>query len=257
MAPLSAAQSALDAEMVLLPVLAQLDDGVFGPADGRMADLGCGPGCGTVALAERFPEATVVGLDWADDVLTAGRARAEARGVSDRVTFVSGDLDSELSAVDGPVDLVMASMSLHHVSDIPAAAARAVTMLVPGGRLLIIEHGQPVSCRPASPALATTGHSSHKLADAEWLQLLTDAGLTDVGQAEHRVGYGAPLDDRVRSWLVGHFRRRLELGRHNLDADQVAAIAELADDTSPTGVARSDELSAEVTRMVHQGQKPA
>jgi trans-aconitate 2-methyltransferase len=38
-------------------------------------DLGCGPGNSTEVLAERFPEATVTGLDSSDDMLRDARQR--------------------------------------------------------------------------------------------------------------------------------------------------------------------------------------
>ena len=47
-----------------------------------VADLGCGPGNLTAALAERWPEATVVGVDNSAEMIAAARATAEiaARG---------------------------------------------------------------------------------------------------------------------------------------------------------------------------------
>lgn len=47
---------------------------------GSVADVGCGPGTVPFAMAEQFPEATVVGYDAAEPVLAENRDRAEREG---------------------------------------------------------------------------------------------------------------------------------------------------------------------------------
>lgn len=51
-------------------------------------DLGCGAGNISRVLAERFPEASIVGIDSSDDML----AKARAQTGEPRVTFAKGDL---------------------------------------------------------------------------------------------------------------------------------------------------------------------
>ena len=52
-----------------------------------MADVGCGVGWSTIALALAYPGATVVGLDLDEPSVEAARANAADAGVADRVTF--------------------------------------------------------------------------------------------------------------------------------------------------------------------------
>lgn len=67
--------------------------GRLDPANGTrpghaIYDLGCGAGNITRLLAERFPEAPVVGIDSSDEML----AKARTQTVDKRVTFTKGDL---------------------------------------------------------------------------------------------------------------------------------------------------------------------
>src|SRR6202007_373006 len=55
-----------------------------------VADLGCGPGNLTAALAGRWPEATVVGVDNSPEMIEA--ARATARGGTANLSFELGDV---------------------------------------------------------------------------------------------------------------------------------------------------------------------
>ena len=59
----------------------------------RVADLCTGSGCITIALAKRWPEATVIAVDYSEEALTVAQRNAAENGVS--VQFVRADLLSE------------------------------------------------------------------------------------------------------------------------------------------------------------------
>jgi release factor glutamine methyltransferase len=64
-------------------------------ADGatvRVADVGTGSGCLAVTIAKQLPEATVTAIDISPDALAVAKRNGERHGVTDRVTFVEGDL---------------------------------------------------------------------------------------------------------------------------------------------------------------------
>lgn len=94
----------------------------------RVVDLGCGPGNSTQALAERYPEADIAGLDTSPDMLAAARARLP------KVTFIQGDLQDWR---DGPADLIMANAVLHWVPDHVAVMTRLTRQLGPLGCLAV------------------------------------------------------------------------------------------------------------------------
>ena len=94
----------------------------------RIVDLGCGPGNSTQLLAERYPEAEVVGLDASPDML------ASARGRLPRLTFVQGDVADWRG---GPADLIFANAVLHWVPDHISVMARLTRQLAPLGCLAV------------------------------------------------------------------------------------------------------------------------
>jgi SAM-dependent methyltransferase len=102
----------------------------------RVADVGCGRGVTTVLMAQAFPRAEFVGVDFHEESLAAARARADAAGVADRVTFVRADASGYPGRGFG---LVCFFDVLHDLGDPFAAAAHARRALAPGGTLMLVE----------------------------------------------------------------------------------------------------------------------
>jgi SAM-dependent methyltransferase len=103
-----------------------------GPAD--VLDLGCGTGSLSVLLAEAGYH--VAGVDLAEQMVEAARAKASAAGVD--VQFNQGD------AADPPhqphsFDVVLTRHVLWALPDPAAAIGRWVELLRPGGRLVLVE----------------------------------------------------------------------------------------------------------------------
>jgi len=78
-------------------------------------DLGCGDLTPILPLLEAVPVERYVGVDESDVALTIATTRLEALGLSSRL--IEGDLLAALDEIDGPIDLVLASFSLHHLAD--------------------------------------------------------------------------------------------------------------------------------------------
>lgn len=70
----------------------------------RALDLGTGTGLAAFAVARRFPEAEVVGVDLADRMVAEARDATPAE-LTDRVTFQTGDAE-HLPFADGTFELV-------------------------------------------------------------------------------------------------------------------------------------------------------
>jgi methylase of polypeptide subunit release factors len=88
-----------------------------------IADVGCGTGWSSIAIARGFPRVTVVGLDLDERSVAEARAHAESSGVADRVTFeVRNAADPGLA--EG-FDLVCAFETIHDMCD-PVGALRAM-----------------------------------------------------------------------------------------------------------------------------------
>jgi SAM-dependent methyltransferase len=77
---------------------------VVDPAPARALDLGTGTGQGAFAIARRFPEARVVGVDLADRMIAEAKRKTPPE-LRDRVAFEQGDASS-LAYPDGSFDLI-------------------------------------------------------------------------------------------------------------------------------------------------------
>lgn len=105
------------------------------PADWMVADIGTGTGYLLGVLADRFRK--VIAVDPAEAMLAVARQRPEVRQ-ADNIEFREGGLQ-ELPLACGEVDLVIASLVLHHVEDPEGAMGEMARCLRPGGMLLVIE----------------------------------------------------------------------------------------------------------------------
>lgn len=94
-----------------------------------VVDLGCGPGNLTRTLAQRWPEAHVVGIDSSPEMV----ARAQADDVRPGLSFAVGDLREW--APDEPVDVLTSNATLQWVPGHVELLPRLVAAVRPGGWL--------------------------------------------------------------------------------------------------------------------------
>src|SRR4051812_21141438 len=119
----------------VLPAVPGVDDALR--AGGRVADIGCGYGWSTIAMARRWPAGWVDGFDVDEPSVERGRKHAGEAGVSARVTFSTEDV-REVEAADA-YDLVIAVECVHDMPD-PVGALTAMRRLVrPGGTVLVLD----------------------------------------------------------------------------------------------------------------------
>lgn len=93
-------------------------------------DLGCGPGQLTAALADRWPSATVVGLDSSPQMIERASEYA-----SDRVSFAVADIVGWRA--DRTVDVLVANAALQWVPGHRDVLPHLASQLAPGGWLAI------------------------------------------------------------------------------------------------------------------------
>ncbi|MGE0547059.1 MAG: methyltransferase [Kofleriaceae bacterium] len=169
---------------------------MFGPAATSLAaqltraprnilDIGCGSGVWSLAIAERFPDARVTGLDL-PAVLEAFHSRARMVGVADRTSTIAGDVH----AVDIPraFDLVVIANVLRIEAPDRARAIvrRAARALEPGGELLVVDAlsgGTPARERAReiyALHLAMRTDHGRVYSSAEITGWMTAEGLRDV-----------------------------------------------------------------------------
>jgi 2-polyprenyl-3-methyl-5-hydroxy-6-metoxy-1,4-benzoquinol methylase len=120
-----------------LPAIADVDRRLRGEPAARVADLACGAGWSSVAIAQAYPLARVDGFDLDPDVIAAARRNAEQAGVSGRVSFAVTDASGP--GWSGRYDLVTIFEGLHDMSR-PADALRVARgMLGPSGSVVIAD----------------------------------------------------------------------------------------------------------------------
>jgi protein-L-isoaspartate O-methyltransferase len=103
----------------------------------RVADVACGMGWSSIAIARAYPLATVDGFDLDPDAIADAVRNAEAEGLADRVSFRVADATApELSR---RFDLVTILESLHDMAR-PIEVLRTVrAMLADNGTVVIID----------------------------------------------------------------------------------------------------------------------
>ena len=95
----------------------------------RVYDLGCGPGNITRMLKERWPEASVTGVDSSADMLAKARREAPA------VALEQADIAQW--APPAPADLIFSNATLHWLDDHASLLPSLVKQLAPRGVLAI------------------------------------------------------------------------------------------------------------------------
>jgi ubiquinone/menaquinone biosynthesis C-methylase UbiE len=103
----------------------------------RTADLACGGGWSSIAMARAYPEARVDGFDADAASIELARAAAQAEGLGDRVRFHVGDAAGGGEA--GGYDLVTVFEAIHDIAH-PVATLRAMRALAaPDGAVLVMD----------------------------------------------------------------------------------------------------------------------
>jgi ubiquinone/menaquinone biosynthesis C-methylase UbiE/DNA-binding transcriptional ArsR family regulator len=137
-----------------------------------IADLGAGEGAFALLLAQRAKK--VIAVDTSAKMIEVSRDQALQHGI-DNIEFRLGDME-ELPIANGEVDLVFFSQSLHHALHPERAVEEAARILVPGGRIVLLD------------LVKHRFEEARELYADEWLgfkeaeleSMLQKAGFTDV-----------------------------------------------------------------------------
>jgi demethylmenaquinone methyltransferase/2-methoxy-6-polyprenyl-1,4-benzoquinol methylase len=112
------------------------------PERGRVLDLATGTGDLALMIARLHPDASVVGSDPSSKMLEVGIEKVARTGLSDRVTLEEGDaqaLPYETDTFDG----CCIAFGIRNVPDRSKALAEMARVTKPGGRVAVLELGEP------------------------------------------------------------------------------------------------------------------
>lgn len=198
----------------------------------RVVDLGAGSGTGALALARELPGSRVTAVDVSAEMLAHLRSRADAAGLGDRVDAVEADLDRPWPDF-GPVDVVWAAASMHHMADPGQALASAFGALRPGGLLVIAELDSFPRFLTGTPdeALEDRGHVAADKRRHEaglhmhenWGDRISQAGFTEVTERRFAIDLEPPLPAAAARYAEVTLRRmRQGLAESLIEADLAA-----------------------------------
>lgn len=118
-----------------IPAMPDIAERLRSSTSARVADLGCGSGWSSIAMALAYPEARIHGIDLDEASIEEARSNAASAGVSDRVHFDCRDAGDP--ALAGQYDLVTFFETLHDMAHPVAALRAARALLTEGGAVLV------------------------------------------------------------------------------------------------------------------------
>ncbi|MCC6179333.1 MAG: methyltransferase domain-containing protein [Chloroflexi bacterium] len=120
-----------------LPQVADIHARLGAEPAARVADIACGAGWSSIAIAKAYPKARVDGFDLDEPSVELARANATEHGVIDRVGFEVRDVADPSLA--GRYDLVVGFEMLHDLTRPVEALRRMRGLLADGGAVLIMD----------------------------------------------------------------------------------------------------------------------
>ncbi len=149
----------------------------------RVLELGCGTGNLSLRLAESLPLAALTLVDGSQEMIALVRSRIERSGsaASERITYVQSRFE-ELEFPPRSFDLVVSSISLHHVQDKARLYARIRSFMSAGGRFCFADQirGDP--------------ESNHRLNWERWLEFCREPGNCTSEEIDSLLQHAAAHD---------------------------------------------------------------
>jgi len=149
----------------------------------RVLELGCGTGNLSLRLSAKFPNATFSSVDGSAEMVSLTRSRLEgaAAAVARRAEFITSKFEN-LSLPTASFDLVVSSISLHHVEDKETLYQSVHALLRPGG------------CICFADQIRGSPESNHQLNWNRWLDFCRQPGHCSPEEIQSLLDHAAAHD---------------------------------------------------------------
>lgn len=114
------------------------------PTGGRVLEIGCGTARNLVAVARRYREVPLFGIDISSEMLATARQVVARQGLAPRIRLARADatrFDPAILFGVPSFSRIFISYSLSMIPDWQAALAQALAWVAPGGELHIVDFG--------------------------------------------------------------------------------------------------------------------
>ncbi|MEP6858457.1 MAG: methyltransferase domain-containing protein [Gemmatimonadales bacterium] len=147
----------------------------------RVLELGSGTGNLSLRLPESLPRATLTLVDGSEEMIALVRSRIEESSLSTRAECLVARFE-ELDFPRDSFDLVVSSISLHHVEDKAGLYTRIRSMMSKGGRFCFADQirGEP--------------ESNHRLNWERWLDFCREPGHCSPEEIDSLLQHAAAHD---------------------------------------------------------------
>lgn len=122
-------------------------------AGAALVEVGCGTARNLIAMARRYPETRLYGLDASQAMLETAARNVARAGLSDRITLAHGYAEALTPALFGrqaPFDHAIFAYSLSMIPDWYQALASAEAALAADGRVHVVDFGDFEALVPAA-----------------------------------------------------------------------------------------------------------
>jgi len=180
-----------------LPSIPEVHERLSADPPARVADIACGTGWSSIAMAGTYPKITVDGFDLDPDAIRQAARNAREAGLDDRVAFRAADAADP--GFSGRYDLATIFEALHDMAH-PVEALRAARgLLAPGGWVLVADElveesfavpagdreryiygWSVVSCLPDAMGEPDTAATGAVMRPGTLRQYALEAGFTDL-----------------------------------------------------------------------------
>jgi demethylmenaquinone methyltransferase/2-methoxy-6-polyprenyl-1,4-benzoquinol methylase len=113
-----------------------------GAVPGEVLDVATGTADIAIALAQRFGALKVVGVDTSVGMLAVGRQKVVQKGLAERIELVQGDAQA-LPFADDRFAASCIAFGIRNVPDRRLGIAEMLRCTAPGGKIVVLELGEP------------------------------------------------------------------------------------------------------------------